>query len=295
LNVPEPRDCPAPDVLGCFIDGTLSEERWAWVTWHLARCARCRLVVENVAEFEEEEQPAAEPRQLVPHSVVAKRLVALAAGVAAAVIAYPLAMHFSASLRPNMITRLAAAMPASERTIEPRLTGGFRWAPLQDLRRSGSQARSPEELIAAGAAGSILRQIGNDQRPDALHAAGVAYLVAGKAGDAVATLGQAVHAAPRDAKAWSDLAAAFYCVAAQRDDPSDMRRALDAVNQAIQLDPRLAEAYFNRAVILQGLGPPGQVASAWQAYLGKDPQSAWAAEARQRLRDLESPSGATKQ
>lgn len=83
--------------------------------------------------------------------------------------------------------------------------------------------------------------------------------------------------AEHDARAASDLAAAYMVRAAR--DPIDNLRAWNAVQKALQLPPRLAEARFNRALLEERLGLPPH----WDEVIRND-DAPWAAEAR-RNRD----------
>jgi CHAT domain-containing protein len=91
--------------------------------------------------------------------------------------------------------------------------------------------------------------------------------------EAVETL-QRVAAA--DARALSDLAAAYYIRARQHDRPSDLLRAYDAVHAASDSP----EVRFNQALIEEALG----VHASWDEYLKLDSRSPWAAEAKRRRR-----------
>lgn len=272
--------CVDPAVLGAFMDGTLPEERVADVTRHLSRCARCRQIVGNAIEVEREPVPATKAR----HRPRWSSWIAVAAVLVAVAVAVPLLRRDGEPRPPDRIARLVAASPTSARTIEPRISGGFAWAPLRAVRRTPATDKTPEELVASGAAGAVLREIGNDRTPRALHMAGVAYLVAGDAPAAVPLLAEASRASAGDARIWSDYAAALYA-AASPDDLATLQRALDAANRAIHLNPSMVEPYFNRALALEHLGSPPQAAAAWNQYLQRDGASKWSAEARKRLAD----------
>jgi tetratricopeptide (TPR) repeat protein len=62
--------------------------------------------------------------------------------------------------------------------------------------------------------------------------------------------------------------------------------ALASVTTALQIDPALPEALFNRALVLEKLGLIAEARRAWQRYLDVDASSAWAAEARAHLAAL---------
>src|SRR4051794_10909219 len=67
----------------------------------------------------------------------------------------------------------------------------------------------------------------------------------------------------------------------------DLGRSLEYLKQALELQPDLLEALFNRAIVHQQQGLNGQAEADWYSYLEKDPSSAWAKEAQQRLKLLE--------
>lgn len=94
---------------------------------------------------------------------------------------------------------------------------------------------------------------------------------------------------PRDAGAWSDLAA-IYLVRGQREDaPRDLLRAYGAAIRAIREDDSLPEARFNQGVALERLFLMDAARAAWREYRSLDRTSAWAGEAAERLRVLARP------
>ena len=291
----EESDHPDLEVQSAFIEGQLDPNKAAHVIRHLSRCARCRLVVGRAAEIEEEleEGNAVEPRHWLPqrrrHSrerrsvrrwrVVPKSAVAIVVALAALAVTW-IVMD---SVRPpdaDPITRMASAAPVSTRTIKPRLSGGYRWAPFRNVM-SGVPDPSVEELKAGSVAGEVLQELKNDGSARARHAKGVAFLVRDNAAAAVPLLRQAAQLKPRDARIWNDLAAALY-VFAQSD--VELREALTAARNAARLDACLTEAYFNVALILErGIGTKEQIKAAWSDYLRRDPSGEWSDEAKERL------------
>ena len=61
-----------------------------------------------------------------------------------------------------------------------------------------------------------------------------------------------------------------------------------SIEQALTLDPNLAETWFTKAIVLERLQIRQQAREAWTTYLQLDPDSGWSAEARRRLAALES-------
>lgn len=282
MNAHADDSCPEPAILGAFVEGTLAPERVAIVTHHVSTCAKCRFIVESACEVE---QDLDDPRPALPAAARFRWFPAAAAVAALAIVGIFVMRNQEASPEPDPIARLVAASPSSVRTIEPRVSGGFPWAPLRPLRRRSSAEKSPEELVASGAAGTVLRELEGNRTPKALHAAGVAYLVAGDARAAASLLEDAARGAEGNARVWNDLSAALYA-SARPEDREELTRALEASGRAIRLNPDLVEAYFNRALILERVGTREQVSAAWKQYLQRDPAGGWSAEARMRLANV---------
>jgi Flp pilus assembly protein TadD len=145
---------------------------------------------------------------------------------------------------------------------------------------ASSQSPSSEELIARGVAGRVLHDLEGDHSTTAVHAKAVALLLRDNARAAIPLLRTCTRFTPRDARVWNDLAAALYI---HGQDDAETHEALAAARHAIQLDPRLAEAYFNIALILERSGTKTEVRAAWSDYLRIDSSSGWAEEAKNRL------------
>jgi tetratricopeptide (TPR) repeat protein len=204
--------------------------------------------------------------------------IAIAIAAVAAVAWFAVQSRRSTGADP--IARMVSAAPLSTRTIKPRLSGGYGWAPFRNVMAEVPDT-SAEELKASSVAGQVLQQLKNDTSARALHAKGIAYLVRDNAAAAVPLLRQAARLLPKDARIWNDLAAALY-VFAQSD--VELREALAAAKIATRLDPGLTEGYFNIALILErGVGTREQIKNAWREYLRHDPSGGWSDEAKERL------------
>jgi len=131
-------------------------------------------------------------------------------------------------------------------------------------------------------AGRILG--GNDRQSIASYNRAIAQLVAGSPGAAVVELERLSSNTPNNAIVWSDLAAARHEAARSTNDGELLTLALDAADRAIELNPSLAEALFNRAIILEAIGLRLVAVEAWRKYLMVDATSPWSDDARQRLR-----------
>jgi CHAT domain-containing protein len=206
-------------------------------------------------------------------------------------------------LRPpaDPLSTLARAV-GERRFIEPRLTGGFAYAPCSPLSEGRSITRvlcskpptfgSPagKELRAA------LRSVQGEADPsgaEAFHLKGVADLLGGQdegsVSRAVTALEEALRKAPENAQIRADLAASLFVLAHERDEPALLVRALAAASEAVRLDPSLREARFNRALILDRLFLIDGARRAWGDFLRLDRTSGWADEARQHQSALAEP------
>jgi len=272
VNAP---DHPEVRTMVAFIEGRLAPDELKSVTEHLRGCRDCRTVVTETARFEGEEERGAGP---LPRREGAGwrtrptwQWLAAAAAIAAIVIAFPFLRHRDT----NPIARLIEIAPREHRVVEARLSG-FPWARLQAPSR-GNAVPDPADLRLAGAAGEVLEKSAGRG-----YSAGVAYLLIGRSHESIAALEQAAT----DAQSWNDLAAARYAAATQEERPSQLVEALADVDHALRIDPKLAEARFNRALILERMGIREKAREAWQQYLEVDPSSGWSIEARAHLRAL---------
>jgi len=136
---------------------------------------------------------------------------------------------------------------------------------------------------------------------DSYHGLGKFYLLQKDTSKAIEYLGQASKADPGNAQIYADLGAAYLEKAKQElagskpDDSGptggsgleDLGRSLEYLKQALELDPNILEALFNRALVHQYQGLYQQAEADWRAYLEKDSKSQWAVDAQEKLRLLE--------
>lgn len=275
--------CSDPEVLAAFVAGNLRDAELRRVTEHLLDCEDCRIIVQQIAYVDREERTdqqkpvAAAPARARPpvwRWAVAASIVMVVGAVTV--------MRFRAG-REEGVGPLVAAMPRDGRTLEPRLSGGFPWAPLRLTTRSPTAADA-KQMKVIGAAGVVLEKSTGDPSPRAQHAAAVAHLVIGQTEESVRLLSSA--ASSNDARTWSDLAAARYTLAVETGDSAQFTAALAAADAALRIDPKLPEALFNRALTLQRLRRAAEAREAWERYVTVDPNGPWSREARQHLQPL---------
>lgn len=112
---------------------------------------------------------------------------------------------------------------------------------------------------------------------------GPAVLTSGRLNPTIRRLTAATAAHPQDARLWSDLSAVLYEHASTHHAPEDFCTALSAAQRALEIDPSLPEAAFNRAITLEALGLRTLARRAYTSYLVIDGAGVSADEARRRL------------
>lgn len=268
--------CSGAETLGAFLEGRLRGRELAEVVAHLEACAECRDLVGEAARFEREVPAPA-------GALVRFPWWRPAAAAAAALLALSLGGWWFLSRDPLTPVRTAASA-APLRAIRARLAG-FDHAGAPGTER-GPEVESSATLRLRAAATEVVEHLEQSKEVEELHAAGVAALIARRAG-ATAKLREAARLAPEEPHYWNDLAAALYTRAVTEEDPQELAEALAAADRALRLAPADADALFNRALILEALGLYQHATTAWQAYLHVDPASPWAVEARARVQALE--------
>lgn len=265
------RICPAPEVLGAFIEGTADPVTRRAVQRHIADCLECVFVVGETSRYlsvEDEEEPA-EAEEDAPK----KRRWWPALAAAAVAVVCLLAAWYAASRRDPLerLRHVAATLPT--RGIEGRLDG-FAHGRYNDIRAAAAPA-DPTLRIEAE---RVVRLHRDDAR--GLHARGVAALLLGRTDESVIMLRKAAELDPDNPTYWSDLAAAEL---AAEEGPSPA--ALAAAQRATSLDPTSVSALFNEAVALQRLRS-ARASEAWARYLAVERHSGWSTEATERRKSL---------
>jgi tetratricopeptide (TPR) repeat protein len=282
---------PDAERLAEYADGLLADEARADVERHFADCEDCRAVVMDTMAFlaAAPGKPEGVSRSTVipfPSSRWVTRAAALVAVAAALLLAVrvtrPEWLLGPRADRPELQELIAAVAGQPTRPVEGRLTGGFKYAPPPSPTRGpGDRDMPPDVRIAA----ARLEQAasGDSPAPGALADLGVALLTLGDVNKAIDALERAVAQRPLDGRYQSDLAAAYLARAQRQGSPADWQKALEASERALKANPDLIEAWFNRAVAIEGAATsPGEVKQAWQEYLTRDSSSDWARERQQR-------------
>ena len=160
-------------------------------------------------------------------------------------------------------------------------------SPVGRARLSGFDAAPPPVIRAATLAPTIDLQVQSAAfavlaSDSNAHRKAVAAFLAGRHDEAEEQL---AALAGKDASIWNDLAVVRATRGTADDD--SLVAALAAADRSIDLDASKVAPRFNRALILDKLGLQVLAAKAFSDYLRLDGNSAWAAAARDRVRELE--------
>lgn len=279
--------CPDAEVLAAYLDGTLERAGREGVEAHLAGCAECRSVVAETVRFQLEASPPSTDvvpltrRRPMPRLVMT--LGALAAAAVLLLITWVALRPPSTDMdarRPELAELVAAV--GDSRPFEPRLTGGFRYGPLQPVLRSGPGSDLSVRLDLRIAVAKLEQAHVDLSTPERTAAFASAQLVLGRVESALALLEEVTRRRSDSAPVWSDLAAAYLVAASRTDDPDAAGKALVAADRALALNGRLPEALFNRALALEALGRAHEARAVWKTYASLPARDAWTEEATRR-------------
>jgi hypothetical protein len=281
--------CLEAGLIAAYVDGRLTGGEKARVTAHLSDCEECYFVFAESVRLRPRQAPAPWPQRawcsLASAPAWGKGVGSIVGLAAAASLWFVLRPAVAPSWWPGRspMADLVAAV-GTERTFEPRLTGGFAYGPIAERAATrsarGLDAQSADVRMAALKLEQWLR---TQKTATSLGAFGAAELVIGRPETSVALLEEAVRLQPDSPRLRSDLAAAYLVRFSQTKAAADADRALAAAIAASQRDRSLPEAQFNRALALEALSRLEDALRAWQTYLQLDSSSAWAQEATRHL------------
>jgi len=229
------------DQLGPFVDGELTAEGAAAFRRHLLVCARCQQEMHGLMQLSALAEQAREQRRApapeLSAAVIAAtrpahpRRAAWMAVVGAVAIAAALVLALRVNASRSGLPTLLASLDARRTSGWPSYAGANEYRPYVVQR--GTSAPVPLRGLAR------LEENGNWQ------ALGTAALVQGEYAQALSYL----RRAPRNVGALNDLGLALM-------DSGSLEAALEAFDQAHELDPSFAPVEFNRALALERLGLP---------------------------------------
>jgi CHAT domain-containing protein/tetratricopeptide (TPR) repeat protein len=179
-----------------------------------------------------------------------------------------------------------------ERPLESRISG-FNYAPPAPDLRTG---RTPkfDSVQKELAASIILAKNSANAGADVHHAIGQYFLSQRRFDEAIDHLQRSLTLDPDNARVHVDLGTALLergRVRQQQEQSGqenvDFANSLIHLNKALALDADNLEALFNRALLYREMGLLPQSEKDWRQYIEKDPNSKWADEARDQLKEIE--------
>lgn len=177
----------------------------------------------------------------------------------------------------------------SERPIEARVSG-LSYAEFINTRGPGEQG-NVDKLESELAYIHLSQEYKTRRNAASSHAFGQLYLLQKDPTQAIQYLEEARTGDANNAQVYADLGAAYFEKGKQQVNNSarepDLAQSITYLNKALELNPNLLEALFNRALVYQYEGLDHLAEADWRTYLQKDPNSQWAIEAQRRLKQLE--------
>jgi len=281
-----PDACPDPEQLAAFIDGGLPPDERTLVEEHVADCPECRDILGGSAESLDEIQELIGPsraRMIRPTPPAPHRRAKLKWLIGAG-IALPAAAAVFLMVRPQQpslyVPEMASlvALETSTRATEGRLSGFAYAAPPVVTRGTGDGSNG----LLAATAEKVRSDLAGRSGSPADAARGVTFLLTGDVDRAIESLERATTGDASTPRMLSDLAVAYL----QRGGPDDLSRALATTQRAIDRDPQLAEARYNRALALERQERAAQALQAWREYVAQERDGKWVAEAQRHMARL---------
>jgi cytochrome c-type biogenesis protein CcmH/NrfG len=275
--------CPEAEDLAAYVDRRLPSAARASVERHLLECADCRhVVVETGALIRSTGAQTSVVSTLQNRWL---RVGGIVAAAAAVIIAVRIGWQTD-RVGANRRELVAAVSAEATRPIDGRLTGGFAYGPPPSAVRSADQRAGTDAPRVQVVVAAIEREARTSPSPELESTLGVAYLLTGDLDKAIAALERATVLQPNNPRFWSDLSAAYIERGLRAGGSDDYRRAREAADRALSLDPDLVEARFNLAASIERIGDTQAAVTAWRRVGELDRDSPWAAEAERRARAL---------
>jgi CHAT domain-containing protein/Flp pilus assembly protein TadD len=194
------------------------------------------------------------------------------------------------SSRQSSEERLLARMREvyrDARSFQARVTGGFAHQEYVE-NRNPSDPTGIDESRRIALLSELDHEVFTRQKAASQHNLGRLFMLHGDLGPAEQQFLLALKERPRDARLLIDLGALYF--ERGRKETKDghvlLHKAAEHLSNAVETDPKLPEAWFNRALCYERMNLFLQAESDWKQYLTLDSDSAWATEAHEHLKEL---------
>jgi CHAT domain-containing protein/Tfp pilus assembly protein PilF len=176
---------------------------------------------------------------------------------------------------------------AKERRVEPRISE-FNYAPFGTTRGADENQENINKIRRIENA--FLDAVAQNDSAENHRNLGVFYLTRKNFPAAIRELEKAAALDDKSAKILNDLGSAYFESARNESKEKQFQilpKAFEKFSRAVELNPNLLEALFNKALCQQELGQSNEAKDTWRKYLEKDSTSGWAKEAKEHLQRLE--------
>ena len=196
-------------------------------------------------------------------------------------------VFISPSSDERTLSRVRDVYSSSTRILQARVTGGFAHQQFV-LTRGPGDPKGIDEGQRVTLLSEINQEVLTHQRAATRHNLGRLFMLQGDLDPAEEQFRLALRESPNDAELHIDLGALYYERSRKRgyEDPEQLETAADYHSKAIELNPKIQEAWFNRALCYEQMRLFLQADSDWNHYLELDSKSRWADEARDHLEKL---------
>lgn len=280
------------ELLDEYVQNTVSADERAKLNRRLLRNKQQqqKLAFATALSAESDERAAAKTK-VIPLVRPAKRFDSYLKIAAAVIVAAGLLLSLWVLLgrRSDVDQGMVALNEAqgNERLIQSRISE-LNYAQLNNVRgpRTGlqnRQARDRSERL-------LLDAVNEEQNAASYHALGRLYLAERDFVKAREQFEKALQKDANDPQLQSDMGATLLelgqaTYGAERE--RYLSEALRYLDRALELNPRLPEALFNRALVYQFMLRTPEAIEAWRKYLQIDSTSPWAREAERNLKSQE--------
>lgn len=173
------------------------------------------------------------------------------------------------------------------RVLQARVTGGFTHQQYLTTRGSSDLAGVDESQRVA-LLSELNQEVTTYHEAAARHNLGRLLILRGDMEPAERQFLLALNERPRDARLLADLGALYYerSIREGGEGHELLAKSVGHTSKAIEADPKLPEAWFNRALCYERMNLFQQAESDWKQYLALDSDSDWTEEARDHLEKL---------
>lgn len=173
------------------------------------------------------------------------------------------------------------------RPFETRISD-FDYAPFQVTRGKEEYSESQKRKLKI-IENELLKKV--DSSPNAINhnTLGIFYLSQNQYSEAVKELEEAAKLEPNNAQFQNDLGSGYFEKGKNGDREKKFQllsQANEKFSKALELDPKLLPALFNKSLYLQENQLFNEAKKSWELYLQKDSASKWADEARKNLEKI---------